>query len=253
MESTESRKWRRFLLRIGFVRGMLAVTVFSIFGSLLISFPLFFYFGIPASAMYDTMLIAVIVPLVVAPIAAYEAISLIFELDTARTTLTRLAIHDGLTNAFNRRHFDLLFADEGTRAIRSNSPLSVLMIDADKFKNVNDRHGHAMGDRVLQEIANACASCMRTYDMLARYGGEEFVVLLPSTTLEQACEIAERVRIAVSMLNIVSSLNEAVPITVSLGVGMLLVGDTSADQALLRADKALYEAKRTGRNKWMSQ
>jgi diguanylate cyclase (GGDEF)-like protein len=175
---------------------------------------------------------------------------LLFELETASAALTRLATHDGLTDVFNRRYFDSRFSGESMRAMRSKLPMSVLMIDVDHFKAINDSHGHAVGDQILQDIAVACAACLRPYDMLARYGGEEFVALLPSATMEHACEVAERVRVAVNNLKIVSPLDTVVPVTISLGVGTLKDDDTSAQQVLLRADKALYNAKSGGRNRW---
>jgi diguanylate cyclase (GGDEF)-like protein len=127
------------------------------------------------------------------------------------------------------------------------------MIDADHFKEINDQHGHSVGDLVLQKIATACAQCLRPYDTFARYGGEEFVALLPSTSLEQACEIAERVRATVSELVIISPSDRAIPVTISIGVAKLLVGETQTESMMRRADQAMYEAKRAGRNQWVCQ
>jgi diguanylate cyclase (GGDEF)-like protein len=106
---------------------------------------------------------------------------------------------------------------------------------------------------VLQKIATACAQCLRPYDTFARYGGEEFVALLPSTSLEQACEIAERVRATVSELVIISPSDRAIPVTISIGVAKLLVGETQTESMMRRADQAMYEAKRAGRNQWVCQ
>jgi diguanylate cyclase (GGDEF)-like protein len=247
---TAKHKWRSKMVRMGFGRSMLALTAFSVCLSLLLTYPMLVYVGVPATRMLNALLITVAVSMVVAPLAGYAFITLLFELETATAALTRLATHDGLTDVFNRRYFDSRFSAESMRAMRSKLPMSVLMIDVDHFKAINDSHGHAVGDQILQDIAVACAACLRPYDMLARYGGEEFVALLPSTTMEHACEVAERVRVAVNSLKIVSPLDTVVPVTISLGVGTLMDDDSSAQQVLLRADKALYNAKSGGRNRW---
>ena len=243
-------QWRSKMVRMGFGRSMLAITAFSVVFSLLLAYPMLVVTGVPVTRMLSALIITVAVSVVVAPLAGYAFITLLFELEASRAALTRLATRDGLTDVFNRRYFDFKFAAESMRAMRSRQPMSVLMMDVDHFKAINDSHGHAVGDKILQEISLACGACLRPYDMLARYGGEEFVALLPSTTLEHACEVAERVRAAVSSLKIVSPLNSMVPLTISLGVGTLQDDDSSAQQVLLRADKALYNAKSGGRNRW---
>ncbi len=243
-------KWRSKLVRMGFGRSMLALTIFSVCFSLLLAYPMLVFVNVPATRMVNALLVTVAVSMVVAPMAGYAFITLLFELETASAELTRLATRDGLTDVFNRRYFDSRFSAESMRAMRSKLPMSVLMIDVDHFKAINDSHGHAVGDKILQEVSVACAACLRPYDMLARYGGEEFVALLPSATMEHACEVAERVRVAVNSLEIVSPLDLVVPVTISLGVGTLMENDSSAQHVLLRADKALYNAKSGGRNRW---
>ncbi|KIQ06453.1 MULTISPECIES: GGDEF domain-containing protein [Pseudomonas] len=162
--------------------------------------------------------------------------------------LEDLVATDELTGLCNRRHFLRLAAREleGLGAKRRHG---LALIDLDHFKNINDRHGHAAGDRVLQAFAGIATACLRDGDIIARYGGEEFVLLVPNTDADAFLSCCERLRVAFS---------EAEPIGVkvhnlSLSVGMTLVSmHDDLDEALHRADQALYQAKRTGRNRCAS-
>lgn len=165
--------------------------------------------------------------------------------------LKRLSLFDGLTNIPNRRHFDNTLDNELQRALRTQHPLSLLMIDVDYFKPFNDRYGHGTGDACLIQIAQAMQAAMnRPMDLLARYGGEEFVTLLPGTNLEGACKVAETLRQTVANLQIPHALSPiAEHVTISIGVTCLAQPDPKSTSYLLRrADQALYQAKQTGRN-----
>jgi len=159
-----------------------------------------------------------------------------------------LASIDGLTGIYNRRHFETLVHAELARCQRYTRPLSILMIDVDHFKAVNDRFGHAAGDQVLKAVAATCLAAKRDSDVVARVGGEEFAVMLPETAEEAAAQFAERLRYQVQDCPTIME-NETLAITVSIGIAS---GgpQTSAIEDLLRsADQALYEAKRSGRNR----
>jgi diguanylate cyclase (GGDEF)-like protein len=159
----------------------------------------------------------------------------------------RLATMDGLTGLFNRRHFDVLARAEWARFQRYGRPLSLLVIDVDKFKAINDRFGHDAGDLVLKAVADDCNSMKRETDIIGRLGGEEFALLLPETNLAAAEIVAERLRMRVECHLLVFP-GDDTRLTVSIGVGAGL-GMSSFDVMLKRADEAMYEAKRSGRNR----
>ncbi len=164
-----------------------------------------------------------------------------------RYQLQRLSVRDGLTDLFNRRFFDQKVRDEASRASRQNYPLFLLMVDLDKFKDVNDTKGHQAGDKILKIVADTLLSSTRAHvDICFRHGGDEFAVLIPHATRQQAEAIAERIR--------TNLLGKGIdPVTVSLGLstfqheeGQHL--DEAVHQFIKRADDALYKAKELGGN-----
>jgi diguanylate cyclase (GGDEF)-like protein len=158
---------------------------------------------------------------------------------------------DGLTGIANRRRFDLHLEDEFRRAKRAASPLSLVMIDVDFFKDYNDNYGHQRGDECLARIAAALSDTLhRPRDLVARYGGEEFTVILPDTDPEGALQVAEAMRAAVEALVLEHARSGVAPcVTISLGVSTLTPGHSGKMSTLLHAaDRALYQAKRSGRN-----
>ena len=161
--------------------------------------------------------------------------------------LRELATRDPLTECINRRHFLEIAAKELERADRYGNRLSIAMIDADHFKDINDQYGHATGDRVLRTIAERCSSALRKTDVLGRFGGEEFVVLFVETGLAEAQRVAERLltKVAEPMS---SKDGLLLPVTISAGVVERRPGE-SLDSMLKFADEALYQAKRDGRNR----
>jgi diguanylate cyclase (GGDEF)-like protein len=159
-----------------------------------------------------------------------------------------LSITDPLTELFNRRHFFEVANTEFERHHRYGGPLSVIMMDIDHFKNVNDRYGHAVGDMVMQDIARQIKASIRAVDIAARYGGEEFVVLMPETGLAEACQVAERVRKGVSDLPFAQG-GANFSVLLSLGVAEIHPTIKDLDALLICADQALYAAKAAGRNR----
>jgi len=162
--------------------------------------------------------------------------------------LTRQATTDSLTGIANRRHFMERGSDEIERARRYHLPLTLLLLDIDHFKQINDRFGHPAGDRLLQVVARACQSNARNVDLSGRLGGEEFALLMPETSAIAARLAAERLRRAIAAIPPELS---GVPhqVTASFGIAALNAHDTSIDGLVARADAALYRAKNSGRNR----
>ncbi len=171
----------------------------------------------------------------------------------AEEQLTRLARTDALTALANRRHFDETLDGEWRRMQREGAPLSLILLDVDRFKLFNDRYGHPTGDDCLRRIAAAIAlHARRPADLAARHGGEEFAVLLPNTPAEGAAGIAERIRGAIEALGLPHDANPPTGVvTVSLGIACAkpAAAGSMAEALVAAADGALYEAKRTGRNR----
>jgi diguanylate cyclase (GGDEF)-like protein len=173
------------------------------------------------------------------------------QLEEANRQLEALSYADPLTALSNRRALDRALDVEWRRAIRSKQPMSLLMIDIDRFKAFNDTYGHPAGDSCLVSVAAALAAVVRrAADTLARYGGEEFVALLPETDAAGATAIAERMRQAVEALNIPNARGLGARVTISVGHATVVPGDASGTPTLVAAaDAALYQAKRGGRNR----
>src|SRR5690606_4607027 len=161
--------------------------------------------------------------------------------------LEDLASTDELTGLYNRRHF-LKLAESELSRLRRGHQSGLALIDLDHFKKVNDAHGHAAGDRVLQTFAAVARSCLRDGDVLARYGGEEFVLLLPNTDAEQFRACCERLREAFANAPPFEASIRPGYLSLSVGLTLLNAGD-ELDHSLQRADDALYRAKRAGRNR----
>jgi diguanylate cyclase (GGDEF)-like protein/PAS domain S-box-containing protein len=164
-------------------------------------------------------------------------------LQIINTKLAAIATEDGLTGLKNHRAFQERLSEEFVRARRYNTPLSVLMVDVDLFKEYNDQYGHPAGDEVLKQVATLMQSVARSIDVVARYGGEEFAVVLPQTDINGAMTIAERLRTTVE-----SGDWQSTPITISIGVCSLEPDMTDQIEVVTFADQALYESKRKGRN-----
>ncbi|MFN2625896.1 MAG: diguanylate cyclase [Mycobacteriales bacterium] len=162
----------------------------------------------------------------------------------------RLSITDGLTGLWNYRFFQLRFDSEIERASRFGRPLALLILDLDKFKAVNDAHGHQRGDAVLVELAARIKGAIREVDILARYGGEEFVLVLPETDLDGAQQTAAKVTEVVRQRRFGSADEEPLRITISIGVAVYPDHGRSAEALVRSADVALYDAKRAGRDRY---
>ncbi|MFM6987140.1 MAG: diguanylate cyclase [Arenimonas sp.] len=163
--------------------------------------------------------------------------------------MERQAHTDVLTGAFNRRHFYLFGERELSRARRIEDPLSLLMLDIDHFKRVNDEYGHDVGDEALKLLTRTCLQQLRPHDLFARTGGEEFAALLPHTGIADAAMVAERIRRSVDGMVLPLSDGRELRFTVSIGVVQWHAGDADLDALFRRADRKLYQAKEEGRDR----
>ena len=180
---------------------------------------------------------------------------LIDDLNLTREVLRQIANHDGLTQAHTRRFFMEAVAAPPTGAgAARQAPDSILLLDIDDFKQINDRYGHLLGDAVLRAVSDTCRRHLRSGDLFARFGGEEFVILVTEAGGDLVQAIAERIRGAVAELDIRDDAGRQVRVTVSLGIAhsdrrVLGAGAELIQQALGLADQALYTAKRNGKNR----
>ena len=176
------------------------------------------------------------------------------QLEQANARLYDLSCTDGLTGLYNRRHLDRVLEAEVSRHVRYALPLTLLLVDVDHFKKVNDTHGHLTGDIVLKEIARTLAAMIRKADVLCRFGGEEMCIVLASTGMTGALILADRLRAAIEALALVSDSGTPLQVTISIGAAAAEAdkGVRTPDALLAAADRALYAAKTGGRNRVVS-
>jgi diguanylate cyclase (GGDEF)-like protein len=163
--------------------------------------------------------------------------------------MSESALRDGLTKAFNKRYFSERLESEYLYAVRHDAPMSLMFLDIDHFKRINDLHGHPAGDHVLVELAKLAHGSLRNEDIFCRYGGEEFAVISRGTEADEAQTVAERLRKAVEE-HPFSYEGKSIAVTVSIGVARApRLGVGSPAEFIALADEAMYTAKRSGRNR----
>lgn len=194
----------------------------------------------------EWLYISFIVPALISPLVSTMVLSLVYQLAEARAALVTMAETDPLTGVGNRRHFFARARQAVAVAARDNAPLTIVLLDVDHFKRLNDTYGHAVGDEALIMVAHACKRVLRAGDVFCRWGGEEFIALLPAATLATGCALAERLRTSVA-----AAAHDAVPteVTVSIGVAELNPTAETLEQVIAHADQRLYLAKDPGRNR----
>ncbi len=164
-------------------------------------------------------------------------------------SLSKMTLLDSLTGIYNRRHMDKRLREEFIRHKRYNRLMSIIMIDIDHFKEINDTYGHQFGDKVIKEVSDICSSKMRGGDILARYGGEEFCSILPETDTRGARRLAERLRKKVAKTPVPFDGETPVYVTISLGIAQVTGKIKTTDDLICNADTALYQSKQNGRNR----
>jgi len=170
------------------------------------------------------------------------------ELEETQKKLIEQINRDPMTNLYNRRYFNEIIEKIFPILQRGETMMSLVMVDIDDFKNINDTHGHAVGDVVINSLADVFRKTLRNSDISIRFGGEEFLLLLTNTNLENSLKIAEKLRKNIENLAIKVNDSEDVKFTISLGVSEVSRDDNNVDVVLIRSDKALYEAKNQGKN-----
>jgi len=166
------------------------------------------------------------------------------ELEKKITEVEYLSVTDSLTGIYNRRMFEIMMDKEVSRAKRYTHALSLVIVDIDYFKKVNDKFGHKVGDKILNKLSLFIKNRLRGNDFLSRWGGEEFAIILPETNVEQSIEVCEKLRQCINQIEFEDELF----ISCSFGTTEYKLGE-SIDNFFLRADKALYKAKELGRNR----
>lgn len=235
-----------FLLRLGRGWAESSIVAVSVVGSLLLTSLALLFLPGEVTIWRESLVIAVLVPVAVATPVSLALMSLLRELEKEAH---HLANTDLLTGLFNRRRWIALAERAVQRAAQGGTPLALLMLDVDNFKQVNDIHGHQVGDGVLRAVADACGDGLRPLDAVARWGGEEFVMLLPDTGVEEATRVAERLRETISAITMENH-GCRVPVTVSIGVASSDDDPSRPDleELLHAADCAMYSAKQAGKN-----
>lgn len=181
-------------------------------------------------------------------LVAYVTSMLAKDVLSAKKKITLLSQTDDLTGLLNMRTFNLILNKEIARATRHRQPFTVVMIDVDRLKSVNDQYGHPTGSRLVTVIASSIRDCVRTSDVLARYGGDEFVILMTQSSIENSRIVAERIRTAIHNTSFDTHGNR-VTATISVGIASFPDNVEKAADVLEKADIALYKSKQDGRNK----
>ena len=238
--------YRNFIRVHGTFKTTLLLVSFSVVTSVVLTVAL--VCTLEGTVSIGNALIGFLIPAIITPVIVHSFTRLVARLDQAESQMRLLATEDPLTKTYNRRHFSDLAERAWAHAARHAKPLSLLMLDADRFKAINDTYGHAAGDSVLVKLAEVCRENLRASDVVGRYGGEEFVILLSETDLDEARETAERLRRQLELTQ-VDIAQGTITFTVSIGVATKTRASLSVEQLLEQADEALLRAKREGRNR----
>ncbi|MCR5865642.1 GGDEF domain-containing protein [Aquincola sp. J276] len=251
MSAAAASPYRHWLLRLGPRGAALLAVLLAAPLAALIAAAVLALARVPVDAWAWPLLGAALPATLAAPSAARLLVRLLHELEEARGEAERLALIDPLTGVASRRQFFQFAEAEFARSRRAQVPMSVLVIDLDGLRHINDAHGHAAGDQVLLAVAGACRGDLRDYDTLARHGGDSFAVLLPHTGSDTAVTIAERVRTAVAGLVLpLAGVAEPPALRVTVGVATAVAGNAdSVDDLMEQAEQALSRAQQAGRNR----
>lgn len=237
---------RDFIVKIGRAGTVLLITVISITASLLLTYALMTAFGMEITLA--PMLIAALVPMAVASTVSWGVVAALFRVHHLEEEIRRVATYDMVTGLMTRRAFFSTSESIHHLSCRNKTPMSVLCMDIDDFKRINDGYGHSAGDAVLAFFGKTLIQCARKSDVVGRIGGEEFAMILPDTDLAGAINLAQKIRAAINDAVIRHS-EHAIRFTVSFGAAEINHEEAPALEALLQqSDVALYAAKGSGKN-----
>lgn len=241
---------RQLIVKLGHVKSVIVITVFSCFASVSIAQLIAYCYSLVGISIVPNVTLAALVPAILAPPISWYIIGLLLKIDQLEVEMRDAATFDPLTGLFSRRAFFERAGYALDLASREGFKVSVLLMDLDHFKTINDRFGHTNGDKVLAIIGKAITQIMRKSDVVGRLGGEEFVFLLPDTSQHQAWEFSERLHKVINQTNF--DLGEgAIQVTMSIGIVTLPTNATvnNIEKLLSMADKAMYHAKKNGRDR----
>ncbi len=239
---------RQLFVKLGHVQSVIAITIFSCLASVSTSWLIAYCYSWFGIKMSSNTTIATLVPVILTPPISWYIIGLLLKIDQLEVEMRKAATFDPLTGLFSRRAFFERAEYTLNLAAREGFKVSVLLVDLDHFKTINDRFGHIIGDMVLTTFGKAVTQLVRKSDVVGRLGGEEFAFLLPNTSQCQASEFSERLHEGIN--NIVFDAGEcAVQVTMSIGIVTLPadVAVNNIQKLLSMADEAMYRAKKNGR------
>ena len=238
---------RELIQKLGRVNTVIVITVFSILFSVILS-SVISYSIIGPEFIVRSILIAITIPLIVAPLCAWPLMGLLMKIDSLEKKMRNLATYDSLTGLLSRQAFIQNAKSFIDFAQREQIPFSVIALDLDRFKKINDSYGHAAGDEILKHFATATQIILRKGDLIGRIGGEEFAILLPNTSQADADTLAVRLHQTIRESTIAYG-HASITYSVSMGLVSLLGKETDAIEDILnRADQSLYLAKENGRD-----
>lgn len=248
--SSRFSRWLKARLLAGGVwLSTLWASVFAVLLSECVTVSVHLMLGLPRDTLSVSLAFGAAIPMLVAPPTVWYVVRFMFDAEAARRVAERLAATDPLTQVYNRRYFFRVGEPALAGRLLQELPVSVLLLDVDHFKSINDRWGHAVGDAVLKEVARTCQQGVTQKEVLARFGGEEFVVLLFRPSASDGLAVADQLRQSVEALRIMVAGAEPMRLTVSVGVATASTEGPSMDDLIVAADAAMYRAKQGGRNR----
>lgn len=239
---------RQHIKKLGRLNTVILITLITIFSSILLTY-FISYLKQDYSNLSFSILLAIVIPLIVTSLVSWPFVNLIIRIDELESEMRKLATYDALTGLLTRRAFFNDASNFVNFAERKQMPLSLIILDFDNFKDINDSYGHPAGDKVLKHFGKSIKSIIRKSDLVGRIGGEEFSLLLPDTSEDTAIEFSERLH-SIVRKSVINHSQSTIRYTISIGLISLIPGKKDSIESIIKnADKSLYLAKEKGRNR----